>query len=127
MNVLWITLESILPSNTGGRIGVFKRLEQLSKTDNIYLFYTYDDEYELSYKSELKKYCKQVYAYSRKGNKLKAFLNIWKYPFTVSSRAIHEMQLDLIKCIKEKKLIPFQKIRFLIHWPRGKLEVIREL
>ena len=42
MNILWITLESILPANSGGRLGVFKRLEQVAKTENIFLFYPYD-------------------------------------------------------------------------------------
>ena len=59
MRILWITLESIFPANTGGRIGVFKRLEQVAKEHDIYLFYPYD---ETDGKEGLEKYCKKIYA-----------------------------------------------------------------
>ena len=102
MNILWITLESILPANSGGRIGVFKRLEQVAKTEKIYLYYTYDNESELSYVSELKKYCVEVHHYKR--NPKKAILNLLKYPYTVASRNIRAMQEDIRKCLEEKKI-----------------------
>lgn len=39
MRILWMTLECILPANTGGRIGVFKRLEQMTNRGHeVYLF-----------------------------------------------------------------------------------------
>lgn len=104
MKILWITLESILPANTGGRIGVYKRLEQISKTEDIYLFYPYDNENELTYVEELKKYCKEVHAYSRNKNKISGILKLWKYPFTVSSRVISEMENDLKKCIDDNHI-----------------------
>ena len=68
MKMIWITQESLLPLNTGGRIGVFKRLEQLYRENEIYLFYTYDKDEETVQISELKKFCKGVYAYPRKRN-----------------------------------------------------------
>lgn len=101
MKILWITLESILPSNTGGRIGVFKRLEQISKNDEIYLFYPYDNESELDCVKELEKYCRKVSPYNRKKNRKHSLFNIWRYPFTVSSREIPEMKKDILKCVKE--------------------------
>lgn len=104
MKILWITLESILPANTGGRIGVYKRLEQIAKTEEIYLFYPYDNEIELKYVDELKKICKKVYPYNRNNNKKNGFLNIWKYPFTVSSRRIYSMEKDIKACIKNEKI-----------------------
>lgn len=99
MNILWITLESILPADSGGRLGVFKRLEQIAKTENIYLFYPYDDEKELEYVDELKCYCKEVHPYHRKDNKIKALLSILKYPYTVGSRNIPKLRLDIATCI----------------------------
>lgn len=104
MKILWITQESILPANTGGRIGVFKRLEQLSKTEEIYLFYPYDNEDELAQISELKKYCAEVHAYSRKKNKLNAIKLLYKYPYTVGSRCIKEMQKDILTCIEKHNI-----------------------
>ena len=104
MKILWITLESILPANSGGRLGVFKRMEQLSKTEDIYLFYPYDKENELEYVNELKKYCKEVHPYERNKNKKNAILNLFKYPYTVSSRNIKDMQRDIKKCIVDNKI-----------------------
>jgi len=104
MNILWITLESILPANSGGRIGVFKRLEQIKKRGNIYLFYPYDNEQELLYVNELKKYCKEVHPYSRKENRIRALARLCEYPFTIASRNIPAMRYDIVKCIKENQI-----------------------
>lgn len=104
MKILWITLESIFPPNTGGRIGVYKRLEQIAKTEEIYLFYPYDNEEEVEYVEKLEKYCEKVFPYSRQKNKMKGFVNIWRYPFTVSSRKIPKMEEDIQKCIEEYKI-----------------------
>lgn len=104
MNILWITLESILPANTGGRIGVFKRLEQLAKTEKIYLFYPYDNDYELLHVNELRKYCQKVYPYSRRANKKHGLLKLWKYPFTVGSREFPSMKRNIQECIKKEHI-----------------------
>ena len=101
MKILWITLESILPANTGGKIGVFKRLEQMAKWNDIYLFYPYDQDEELEQVVKIQRYYKKVYQYRRKENKKHAILNIWKYPFTVASRDITEMKKDIKKCIAQ--------------------------
>lgn len=104
MRILWITLESILPANTGGRIGVFKRLVQLSRTNEIYLFYPYDNESELTQINELNKYCKKVYPYSRAANKKHGLVRLLKYPFTVGSREFASMKLDIQECIKNNNI-----------------------
>lgn len=104
MRILWITLESILPANTGGRIGVFKRLEQLAKTEEIYLFYPYDNDSELSQVKELEKYCKKVYPYSRSANKKHGLLKLLKYPFTVGTREFSSMKLDIQECIEKENI-----------------------
>lgn len=104
MNILWITLETVLPANSGGRLGVYKRLEQVVKTENVYLFYPYDIDDELRYADELRKLCVEVYPYYRERNKKRALLNIWKYPFTVGSRCIPQMHADIQMCIKTNKI-----------------------
>lgn len=104
MNILWITLESILPANSGGRLGVFKRLEQVARTENIFLFYPYDSVSEEQEIEELKKYCKEVHAYRRGDNNKSALKEIAKYPFTVSSRHIRAMQQDIQKCLDTKHI-----------------------
>lgn len=98
MKMIWITQECILPMNTGGRIGIFKRLEQIYKNFEIYLFYTYDREDEKIYKEELEKYCHKVFAYKR-GKNFSTLKNLFRYPYCIASRACKEMQLDIEKCI----------------------------
>ena len=67
MRILWMTLECILPANTGGRIGVFKRLEQMTNRGHeVYLFFPYDSDIDEQGIQLLKKYCKQVHPYRRK-------------------------------------------------------------
>lgn len=104
MKILWITQESILPANTGGRIGVFKRLEQLAKTEKIYLFYPYDNEEDLEQIPVLENYCAEVHAYSRKKNRLHAMKLLYKYPYTVGSRCLNDMKRDIVKCIEKNSI-----------------------
>ncbi|WP_024860088.1 glycosyltransferase [Ruminococcus flavefaciens] len=104
MNIIWITLESLLPANTGGRLGVYKRLEQIAKTENVFLFYPYDDQEELKNAKELRKLCKEVHPYYRGANRLTALKKIWRYPFTVGSRMISEMQKDINACLEKNAI-----------------------
>lgn len=104
MNILWITLESILPANSGGRLGVFKRLEQVAKTENVYIFYPYDSKEELKYAEKLKEYCVEVHSYYRKKDKWNAIKKLWRYPYTVASRNIPEMEEDIKNCLKNNKI-----------------------
>ena len=49
MRILWMTLECILPANTGGRIGVFKRLEQMTNRGHeVYLFFFFFSDMQTS-------------------------------------------------------------------------------
>lgn len=103
MNILWITLESILPANSGGRIGVYKRLERIAKKNAIFLYYPYDNEDEAIYLAELEKICHEVHIYKR--NRLgKTGINLIKYPYTVASRKILQMRKDIEKCILDKNI-----------------------
>lgn len=104
MNILWITLESLLPANSGGRLGVYKRLEQVAKTENIYLFYPYDDKSELAYVEGLENLCREVHPYFRGDNKKSAVKMLWRYPYTVGSRMIADLQRDIMACIGKNEI-----------------------
>lgn len=104
MRILWITLECIYPPNTGGRIGVFKRLEQLySKGNEIYLFYPYDNDSDVQAERELSKYCKEVFAYQRKIS-FRTLMKSLRYPYTIASRDIKELQRDIADCIEKNNI-----------------------
>ena len=101
MKIIWLMNECPLPANTGGRIGMFKRLEQVSKANDVYLFYVCDSDEELNTSDALLKYCKKVFAYKRKkgiGNVLRSI----KMPFTIVSRNIKRMQADIETLIEEE-------------------------
>ena len=104
MKIIWITIESILPANSGGRIGIFKRLEQISKQNEIYLFYTMDSIDERMYQSELLNYCTEVHGYLRIKKSISTVFNLLKAPFTVASRFNHEMVDDINKCLIENRI-----------------------
>lgn len=104
MNIIWLALEPLLPGTSGGRLGSFKRLKEIAKTENVYLFYPYDDEQDLDAVDELKKLCKEVHPYSRRKNWMNAILHLYKYPFTVGSRCILKMKQDIVKCLRENHI-----------------------
>lgn len=104
MKMIWITIESILPANSGGRIGIFRRLEQLSKYNEIYLYYTMDSENDSQYIKELKKYCIEVHGYVREKKSIKTIVNSIKAPYTVASRKNEYMIEDIKKCMKENSI-----------------------
>lgn len=100
MKIVWIMNECPLPANSGGRIGMFKRLEQIAKYDDVYLFYTYDDDREVTQREVLLGYCKEVYAYKRKKHGIGLMLRCLRRPFTVETRNIKQMQFDLAALIE---------------------------
>ncbi len=97
MNILWITIESIFPANSGGRIGIFKRLEHVSKNNNIYLFYTMDSTDDKQYIDDLKKFCAEVHGFVREKKSFTTIQSLFSAPFTVASRK----NVMMIKKIKE--------------------------
>lgn len=100
MKILWITLESILPANSGGRIGIFRRLEQVSKSNDVYLFYTMDSIDDMQYVEDLKKYCKEVHGFRRKKKSIETFCSLLRAPFTVASRKNLDMINSIKKCLR---------------------------
>ena len=65
MKIIWVTDECPYPPNTGGRVGVWKRIEYLSKRNEIYLFTIIDNEDEKKYYTEMLNWCKEVYMFER--------------------------------------------------------------
>lgn len=104
MNILWITIESILPANSGGRIGIFRRLEHISKINNVYLFYTMDSIDEKRYEKDLKMYCKEVHGFERKKKSIETLYFLLRAPFTVASRRNSYMIKAVKKCLQENNI-----------------------
>lgn len=106
MKLILISAEMPYPANTGGRIVVYKRLQYLSKTNDVYFFCIVDNEEDKSYTAELNKYCKEVHLYNRntKVNRLSTLINIWKGPMACVSRANHVMKHDISHCFKNNNI-----------------------
>ena len=109
MKVIWISPECPYPANTGGRIGIMKRLEYFSQNNDIYFFCVIDHEDEYKYRFELSKYCKEVHFYKR--NKGTALLKLVKGPFVCVSRWITTMRNDINVCF-EKEMIDWVIVDF---------------
>lgn len=103
MNILWISIESPLPMNTGGRVGVYKRLCGLAEEHEIFYFYPYDNPEEAKYIAELQALCHEVHAYPRKKNVV-ALVKSFFYPYTVASRNILALKKDMESCIRTNRI-----------------------
>ena len=95
MKLFWLTAEMPFPPNTGGRIGMFKRIEYFSTRNEIYLFSIIDSEKERMYKDSMQAYCKEVRLYNRKKQKWGNFHKLLKGPYICVSRWLSEMQKDI--------------------------------
>lgn len=85
----------LLPENTGGRIGTLKRIEYLSKNNDVFLFCIIDCQKDEQYKTDLEKFCKEVHLYNRNKHKLNTLLNIFKYPYACASRTLQVLKKDV--------------------------------
>ena len=103
MKIAWLTPEIPFPP-IGGRNGVYNRIVQLSKHNEIFLFSIAYSEEEKNTVNAMKAYCKEVNYYNRNESKIK---RIWKSlfsPYSVASRTISELQYDLNEVIKREKI-----------------------
>lgn len=94
MDLMWITPECPYPPNTGGRLGIWKRIEYLSRTNNIYLFSICDNIDESIQIELMLKYCKSVKLYPR-NSKISSVLRSIINPFPAVSRWNEKLKIDL--------------------------------
>lgn len=94
MKLLWITPECPFPPNTGGRVGIWQRLVNLSDSNDIYLYTIIDDDSEKQYKTDIVKYCKNVKFYNRE-NKAAALIQSIFNPYPAVSRWNKALKRDL--------------------------------
>ncbi len=95
MKLFWLTAEMPFPPNTGGRIGMFKRIEYFSKGNEIFLFSIIDSDEDYKYKTDMLKYCKDVRLYDRKKKKLLNLLKLFLGPYVCVSRWQGQMKDDI--------------------------------
>lgn len=140
MNILWLTLDSPLPLDSGGRIGVYKRIKKVSEKHIVTLMYFYADEMDEENCKILKQCCKRVCGYPKEKNVIKKLVHYIFYPYTVSTRMnkkfiedvdefIIKDNIDLIivdfpqtgyslmKCKKTGK-IPIVMSQYNVEWKR---------
>lgn len=99
MRIAWITLDALTPLNTAGRLGVYKRIEQLWDLNDIYLFYFYGNDYLKCQEDDLLCKCKEIHAYEKISSKLRLIMNYLSNPFTLSTRMVETFVEDIEKCI----------------------------
>lgn len=103
MKIAWLTPEVPYPP-IGGRNGVYNRIVQLSKYNQIYLFSIAYNEEERVSKDEMEKYCAQVHYYNRNESKVKKLLKSLLSPYSVASRTLPQLQTDLAELFDREKI-----------------------
>lgn len=99
MKLIMLMPEMPFPANTGGRILVAKRLEYLSKNNEIYLFCIVDGEKDFLFKKELEKFCKEVHLYDRSKVKIQnMFKSLFIGPYACASRTYKKLKDDIDLC-----------------------------
>lgn len=120
MKIIWLTPEVAYPP-IGGRNGVFNRIVQMSKMNDIFLFsISYNKEEENISALEMKKYCKKVFHYNRGEHKKATLFKSLFIPFSVASRTSKIIQKEMIKVINEKKID-----YIIIDFPNMALNVVK--
>lgn len=99
MKILWVSIETPFPANTGGRLGIWNRLKRLAAEHEIYYFYTYDKEDE-AYIPELEELCTQVVSV-RRTKSIGLIGRMIEYPYTVASRCMPELEKAILDCVEE--------------------------
>lgn len=100
MKLLWITDECPYPPNTGGRVGIWKRIEYLSKNNEIILYSISDNYEDNSYLADMLRYCKEVVLFKR-NNKINVLKKILFYPYPAISRWPKKMTNKITEtCLK---------------------------
>lgn len=93
MKIIWITPECPYPPNSGGRSGIWNRIVQFSKNNEIFLFSIGDDE-DYQYVNEINKYCKETKFY-KKTKSISTIIKSLIYPYTAVSRWNNSMKKDV--------------------------------
>lgn len=104
MNILWVSLYPPLPLNFGGPVGIYKRLVELRKYNNVFLFYLNEDN-DSTYDARLSELCVEVHSYKRNRiNDKDSLTKMLTYPLTAATRYVTKMQADIEKCIIDNKI-----------------------
>ena len=103
MNIVWLTPEIPYPP-IGGRNGVYNRIVQLSKYNQIYLYSIAYSEEEKKTEYAMKKYCREVHYYNRNSEKIKTIMKSFFMPYSVASRTISELQEGLADVMEKESI-----------------------
>ncbi len=104
MKILWLTLDALLPLDSAGRAGVYKRIEYIYKKHDIFLMYFYSADTELEASKKLETMCKEVHGFKRESNKLKLLINYLLYPYTVSTRISNQFIKKMDQILVDNKI-----------------------
>ncbi len=66
MRIMWITQECPYPMNTGGRVVMWRRIEYLSRNNEVYLYSVISNDKEKQYVDDIRRTCTAVNLYQRR-------------------------------------------------------------
>lgn len=103
MKIVWLTPEIPYPP-IGGRNGVYNRIVQLSKTNEIYLISIAYNPEEKNSTSHMEQFCKEVHYYDRSDNKLYTYLKSMFMPYSVASRYRKEIVIEIQELVEKEDI-----------------------
>ncbi|HEY8361265.1 MAG TPA: hypothetical protein VIK77_00105 [Tissierellaceae bacterium] len=87
MNILVISMEPPIPTNSGARMYLYQRLKLLRKSNNVVLFSLVEGEKCDFDESDYNEICNEFYFFNR-GNKFKNYVKNVNLPYSIGSRSI---------------------------------------
>lgn len=129
MKILMLNPYMPYPPSQGGQVRSINLIKHLSKKHEIYLLSLIKNDEEAQYKSELLKYCKEVYACKRSespwtiSNVLKSIFG--KYPFLVNRNYSPEARTTVEMLLKKHKfdLIHAETFYIMPHIPQTDIPI----
>lgn len=94
MKLIWVAPECPYPANTGGRVGIWKRITEFSKKNEIYLFCVIDELSELEEREHILSVCREVHMYTRQ-SKIKSLFHAICTPYPAISRWNENLKKDI--------------------------------
>ena len=103
MKIVWLTPEVPYPP-IGGRNGVYNRIVQLSKFNEIYLFSIIYDDKEKKNAVNLSQFCKKIFFFNRSKQKVWRIIKSIFFPYSVATRTFYSMKKQIRRVITEDKI-----------------------
>ncbi len=103
MNILFVIGEQLCPVNSGGRVVIYERIKNLSKTNNVYIFLVSENEIDDFNKQKINQICKDA-CYSNYDSGMSRLCKSIYLPYSVSKRSSRKINREFDEFISDKHI-----------------------